>query len=48
MENEMKRFAFAMVLVVAAAPAFAFSIDMTMPTLFFPTDAAPVLSTSGK
>jgi hypothetical protein len=44
----MKRFALAVVLAVAAAPAFAFSIDMSMPTLFFPTDAATVLSTSGK
>jgi hypothetical protein len=44
----MKRFALAVVLVVAAAPAFAFSVDMTMPTLFFPTTDAPVLSTSGK
>lgn len=44
----MKRFALAVVLVVAAAPAFAFSFDMSMPTLFFPTDDTPVLSTSGK
>ncbi len=44
----MKRFALVALLVVAAAPAFAFSFDMSMPTLFFPTDATTVLSTSGK
>jgi hypothetical protein len=44
----MKRFALAALLIVASAPAFAFSLDMSMPTLFFPTDAATVLSTSGK
>jgi hypothetical protein len=44
----MKRFALAAALIVASTPAFAFSIDMSMPTLFFPTDTATVLSTSGK
>ena len=44
----MKRVALAVVLVLAAAPAFAFSFDMSMPNLFFPTDAETVLSTSGK
>ena len=43
----MIRFAIATILILASAPAFAFSIDMTMPTLFFPTDAT-VLATSGK
>jgi hypothetical protein len=44
----MKRIALAAVLILASAPAFAFSFDMSMPTLVFPTDAATVLSTSGK
>ncbi|MGL5012363.1 MAG: hypothetical protein ACRC6I_21040 [Paracoccaceae bacterium] len=44
----MKRFALALVLAVAAAPAFAFSVDMSMPNLFFPSDATTTLSTSGK
>lgn len=44
----MKRFALVTVLILASAPAFAFSVDMSMPTLFFPTDATAVLSTAGK
>lgn len=44
----MKRVALITALILASAPAFAFSFDMTLPTLVFPTDAAAVLSTSGK
>lgn len=44
----MKRVAVVAALILASAPAFAFSVDMSMPTLFFPTDTSAVLSTSGK
>lgn len=44
----MKRIALVAALILTSAPAFAFSVDMSMPNLFFPTDATPVLSTSGK